>query len=475
MSCFLGENKSHGRSFRFHIGVGIFLALFSAGCRTGRPDYTVNVPPNLIDIRPTRSVAFIETTVRLDGLQQAIDRALPGGAGGSQRLGALPVSWRLTRQPVVLGPGPKGLLVRVPLLGELTIGAGFLSCRSTGIGGTLVIAARPTFDPQGALELADAAVSFEPAGNVQCAGLPIPVAELFPLMLLPAQKAIEQTFQHLKLPLGPALQRGLVEVATPRELKLGGQPSCLDLAPSALVLAPLGGVGSELVLRLGLEVAPRVSLGTCPAGGGAVPSTLTVRQEALGNDYRVQVAVAVPTTELRTKLAQALLGRRLGQGPRALTVQAVEVGDAAGRVLVRLDVQGGYNGAVYLWGTPQVRINGDRYVLEVPDLQVATESTSRLEDTKIALYELVGGNLADQIKPQLQLDVTAPLVQAKAALSGTLQLDRKTWQSVPGLGGITGVAMISTMNQLLPQQVESRPGVVVLYVQLVGRMQLVVR
>ena len=474
---YLSKLSRMGRSLQGPIGVGIFLAwveflaLFP-GCRTGRPDYTVNVPPNLLDIRPARSVAFVETTVRLDGLQQALDRALPAGSGGNQRLGALPVSWRLVRQPVMLGPGPKGLQVRVPLLGELAIGAGFLSCRSTGVGGTLVIGARPTLDSQGALELADATVTVEPVGNVQCAGLPVPVAELFPLMLLPAQKAIEQTFLHLKLPLGAALQRGLVEVATPRELKLGAQPSCLDLAPSAIVLAPLGGVGSELVLRLGLEVAPRVNLGACPSGGGAVPTTLSVRQESLSNDYRVTVAVAVPTSELQSRLTKALVGRRLGQGPHALTVQGVEVGDAAGRALVKLEVKGGYNGAVFLWGTPQVRQTGERYVLEVPDLKVATESTSRLEDTKIALYELVEGNLADKVRPELQLDVTGALGQAKAALGGTLQLDRKLWQSVPGLSEVGGVTMTSTMNQIIPQQVESRPGVVVLYVQLVGRMQL---
>jgi hypothetical protein len=312
-------------------------------------------------------------------------------------------------------------------------------------------------------------------GNVQCAGLPVPVAELFPLMLTPAQKALAQTLPHLKLPLGGVFQRGLAELATPRELKLGAQASCLDLAPSALVLAPLAGAGSELVLRVGVEVAPRVSLGGCPGGSGTVPSALSVRQETLGNDYRVSVAVAVPTGELQARLAKALVGHRLGQGPQALTVQAVTVGDAAGRVLVQVDVKGGYNGAVFLWGTPQVRADGGRYLLSVPDLQVATESTSRLEDTKIALYQLIEGNLADKLRPELQLDVTAPLTQAKAALSGTLQLDRKMWQSVPGLTGVNAVAMTSTMTQIIPQQVESRPGVVVLYVELVGRMQLLFR
>ena len=135
--------------------------LGAGGCRTGRPEYTVNVPPNVVDIRPPRSVLVVQTPLRLEALQQIIDRSLPGalpGGGGGQgsgQVGALPVSWRLSRQPAAIGPSPEGIELRIPIVGELQIGGGFLSCRSGGIGGTLTVRARPTLDGDGALNLQD--------------------------------------------------------------------------------------------------------------------------------------------------------------------------------------------------------------------------------------------------------------------------------------------------------------------------------
>ena len=451
------------------------LGLVLSGCRTGRPDYSVNVPPNLLAIRPQKSVVFVQTPVRLAALSQAIDRAIPTGTS-QHRLGAFPLAWQVSRQPATIRPGAQGLEVRVPVFGELAIGSGFLSCRSSGIGGTLVIGGRPTLDPAFNLVLEGTQVRMEPAGNLNCGGLPVPVAQVFPLLLEPIQRGVTSAVSAMKLPLGPAIQRGLQEIGTPRPLKLAGQKACLDLAPSALVMAPMGSVGSgsEILLRLGVEVAPRVSLGDCPAGASAPAlSSLSVREQALADTYRVQVAVAVPSVDLTTQLSRALSGKRLGSGSTALTVGAVEVGDQNGRVLVHLDVTGAYNGAIFLWGTPQVERSGERYTLTVPDLKLATESTSRLEDTKIALVQLFDGDLAEKIKPQLRLDVTDKLAQARAALSGTTALDRSTWQNVPVASQINGIALKSTISELSPLQVESRPGVVVIYVEAVGQMELI--
>ena len=205
-----------------------------------------------------------------------------------------------------------------------------------------------------------------------------------------------------------------------------------------------------------------------------VPAQITVRQQELGDEYRVQVAVAVPAQELQQKLAPQLVGKRLGSGARALTVQGIEVGDASGRVLVKADVTGVYNGAVFLWGTPTASVQGERTVLSVPDLQLATESASRLEDTKVALYELIEGSLADKVKPYLQLDVTDRLAQARQALSGSQHLSAGRIQPLAA-AGLTGVTLHTTVSAVQPLSVESRPGVVAVYTLLVGRTQLELR
>lgn len=151
----------------------------------------------------------------------------------------------------------------------------------------------------------------------------------------------------------------------------------MDLAPSALVMAPMGSVGSgsDILLRLGVEAAPRVSLGDCPAGASALAlSSLSVREQALADTYRVQVAVAVPSVDLTTQLSRALSGKRLGSGSTALTVGAVEVGYLKWPgASVHLDVTGADNGAIFLWGTPQVERSGERYVNGPLDLKLATE------------------------------------------------------------------------------------------------------
>lgn len=452
--------------------VAAVVGLSQGGCRSGRPEYTINVPPNVVDIRPPRSVLVVQTPLRLDALQQAIDRSLPGGGSGGGRLGSLPLSWRLGRQPAAIGPSPEGIELRVPITGELQIGGGLLSCRSGGIGGTLIVRARPTLDSDGSLLLAGARVTMEPLGGVQCAGFNVPVAQLFPMMLTPIERAVAPALERLKIPLGPAVQAGLRELGRPRALTLSGKPSCLDLQPSGLVLAPVG--GADLMIRLGVEVAPRLSLGPCPAGADKTPTQITVRQEALSDEFRVQVAVAVPSAELQQQLAPQFVGRKLGSGARALTVQGIALGEASGRVLVKADVSGVYTGAVFLWGTPTATAQGDRTVLSVPDLQVATESTSRLEDTKVALYELVEGSLADKVKPHLTLDVTERLAQVRQALSGAQHLSAGGWQPLQA-AGISGVTLNTTVTAVQPLSVEARPGVVVLYVLLVGRTQLDLR
>lgn len=192
----------------------------------------------------------------------------------------------------------------------------------------------------------------------------------------------------------------------------------------------------------------------------------------------MQVAVAVPATDLTALISAQLVGKRLGSSGQSLLVQGAEVGDANGRVLLRLDVAGVYTGALYLWGTPQLRSEGGRQILHVPDLQVAAESNSRLQDMKVALYELVEGNLADKVRPHLQIDVTDRLTQVQQALSGTLRLQGGAWQQVAPVAqviGVSQVALQTELSQVLPLAVEAKPGAVVVYVLLRGRSTLDIR
>lgn len=459
------------------------LLLALSGCRTGRPDYTVNVPPNVVNVRPPRSVLFVDTPLRLDALNQALDqallRALPAGGTGGGRLGVLDARWRLARQPATVAATAAGLTVRMPVAGEVSIGAGFLRCQSSGIGGVFTISVKPTLDPGGALVLAEPRVSVEQLGAISCVGVQVPLGELFANMLRPIEQALSAALGGLRLPLGPALSRGMSELAVPRAMDLDGRRVCLDLDPAGLVVTPLSNGGGPAMVRVGLDVAPRLSLGDCPSRQPSPPRSLTVRQESTGEPSQVQVAVAIPAADLQAPLAAAIIGKRFGSGQNQVQIHSLELGDASGRALIRVGVSGAYTGNLFLWGTPQVRAENGRFLLSVPDLQVASESSSRVQDLRLSLYQLFDGDLAAKLKPHLLLDITDRLQRAQQALTGSLEVNRSAWQRQLGAAsGLLSVQSITLRSQLLnvvPVAVESRPGLIVAYCTLVGTLQLDIR
>jgi hypothetical protein len=456
-------------------------ALSLAHCRSGRPDFTINVPANVLNVRPPRSALFIETPLRLALLDQAIDqaiaRALPAGGGGAQ-FGVIDVRWRLTRQPATLSAAPPGLLLRVPITGEVSAGASFLRCQGSGIGGVFSIAVKPTLSPSGALVLREPQVSVQPVGALSCAGISVPMSELFSRMLKPLEQAIATAITALQLPLGPAIERGLAELEVPRGMDVEGKRACLDLDPMGLVVAPIG-TGGGTAIRIGLDVAPRLSLGDCPARSPSAPQAVSVREEGSVGPSRVQVALAIPSAELQAPLAAAVVGKRFGSGSNAVTVSSAVLGDASGQAMVRLGVSGAYHGDLYLWGTAQVQSEGGRFVLAIPDLRVAAESSSKLEELKLNLFQLFDGDLASKLRPQLRVDVTSKLQSVQQRLSGKLEVSHAMWQK--GLGGAAGVlgiqslTLTSQLDEVRPIGVESRPGLLVAYVELVGTLRLEIR
>lgn len=448
--------------------------LLTLGCQTGRPTYSVAVAPNWMDIRPTKSVLFVETPLPMASVAARIDQALgqvlgPGGVG-QVRLGIMGGSYRLSRGALTVSAIPAGLALGIPIVGDLALGSAFLQCRASGLGGTFRFAARPTLDAAGDLILAQGQLSVEPVGQLRCAGLQVPTADVLTAMTSPVQSALASALQELKLPTGSAVQRGLSELATPRGIEVSGQPACLDLAPSGLVLSP---TGDRTSLRVGFEVAPRLNLGACPVGqGGALPRQVTMREDALGDSFRVPVAIAASQGELAERVRPLLLGKRLGSGATAVTVTAVEVGDVQGQTLLRLDVVGGYTGTLFLWGTPAIEQDQGRWLLRVPNLRLAAESESMIQNAKMSLYQLWEGDLAARIRPMLTLDVTSKLESLRTALSSRMTLQGTRWQPALASAGVGNLGLRSTLTELVPQGVESKPGVLVLHLLVVGKLTL---
>jgi hypothetical protein len=229
------------------------------------------------------------------------------------------------------------------------------------------------------------------------------------------------------------------------------------LDPRALVTGPVRGEGKSLTVAIGAEVAPRVVLGSCPP---ATPRPARqVRETPLGDAFSVEVVLAVATAQLQRVLAKALVGRRFGEG-RHVTVRRVTVGDAAGRVLVKLDVDGALAGALYLWGTPQVVERGGRFVVEVPDLQVAAETESVTAQIALWLWKQRDGGLPAEVRKRCVFDITDRVEAARRSLDRTFK---------PSLSPL---ALTVKIDRIEPGAVLSQPGALSVHARLVGRAEL---
>lgn len=449
-----------------------------AGCQVGIPRYSVRVTPRLDEVRPPRSVLFARTALPLTSLQAALAQALPPGLGGRDTVPGVgwPVSYQLRPAPPRLVGTPGGLRLDVRADAAFDFAAPGLRCGGGGLAAILSLSARPALDPSGALRLTDGQTGVAFEGALRCSagggllgqlganalaqqadGL---ARDLTRRTLTPVGQGLLVAAQALRLPLAPLFQRGLDELARPISLTVAGRPACLDLDPDALVLAPLAAAGADaqaLQLRVGVDAAPRLSLGPCPAATRR-EHPLQVREAPLGDEAQVTVAVAVPHTDVEALLRRALVGRTLGPAGQQVVVKELEVGDQESRLLLRLGVVGAFTGSLYLWGTPQAIQIAGRVKVTVPDLQVALETRDLLARLKLAAWELYDGGLAALLGRTLVLDVTEQLAAARGAFAAPLPLPSARLQV--------------TVADVLPTQVASRPGLLVVHALVRGQATL---
>src|SRR5581483_5368293 len=266
---------------------------------------------------------------------------------------------------------------------------------------------------------------------------------------------------QVRLPLAPLLDRALDELHAPRDLTLDGKPACLDLDPGALVLAPVGGDGAELILKAGADVAPRLSLGACPPPRPRARSEVRVKHVPLDELFQVDVALALPDDELAARLRPSLVGQRFGDAGRSVEVRGLELADASGRLLARVDVTGALSGTLYLWGTPAIVYRAGRFFVEVPDLHAAAETRSLVTRVALWLWKLRDGGLEADLKRRLSFDVTDRLNDARRALTRRWPLGDTNW------------SLASTLDRIVPGEVASLPGVLIVNARLVGHAELI--
>jgi hypothetical protein len=445
------------------------------GCQPAIPAYTVNVPPRLVDLRPPRSVAVVHGDVSLDGARAAIDKAIGHEVSGDRKIDVLfvhgiDVSWHLTRRPVVLQAEKDGLSLEIALLGPVSAQGDGIHCSAGDAGVVFRAEAAPTLLPSGDLGLDHLAWKPEVRGKLDCGPVQIPLGDILSAVAQPLAGALARGVEQIHVPVGTQLQAVLASLRTPQTMHLGdgasGGDACLDMDPAQIVLSPVGGAGSEMNLRAGVDVAPRVSLGACAPGATGTPHPgPLVRVQTLKDEFDVALDVAVPYTDLQSRVAPELVGHSFGSGDHAVTIEGFEAGDASGHVLARMPIRGALTGMMYLWGTPAVTQEGDRWILGVPDLHVAVESQSFATKLALVVLEFKDGGLEKIVREKLRLDVTDRVRQVQTALSGT-----RTVSSGPPV-----VSLTTTATRVLPGQVGSQPGALVAQPVVSGRAEIAVK
>lgn len=440
-------------------GFSLLAPLVPAACQPSIPTYTINVPPRALDMRPPRSVAFVHGDVPLDGLRGQIERAIPPEVTGSKKVDLLvihdvEVTWHLSRRPVVLRAEKDGLALEVALLGDVGAQGGGIRCHGNDAGIIFRAETAPTLRPGGELALDHLSWKPDIRSKLDCGPVQVPLGTILDAVAQPFAALLAGAAQQIRIPMGPTLESALDALRAPQPLQLGDQgDACLDLDPEQFVLSPVGGAGSDLKLKIGADVAPRVTLGACPAAASATSHTgALVRVEPLKDQFDVSLDVAIPYTELQSRVAPQIVGHHFGDGDHSVTVEGFEAGDASGRVLARMPIRGAATGMLYLWGTPAVTQQGDRWVLTVPDLHVAVESQSFLTKLELVVLQFKNGGLETMMRSMLTLDVTDRIAKARTALSGSRTLS----------AGPPAVGLTSTMTRILPGEVGSREGVLVL-------------
>jgi hypothetical protein len=455
------------RSLRAPLAALALLAV--SACQPSIPPYTVHVPARLDTIRPPRSVAFVRDDVPLEGLRGAIERAVPADVDGRKKTGIaglreVELTWKLDRKPVVLRADASGLVMEIVLAGKVGAHGDGVRCHADDAKIVFRTETAPALRSGG--EIAFDHLRWKPAthGNMKCDGIPVPIDTILNAVIQPLAQGLATLVSKIELPTGALVRKALDELRPAHTMKLDAKSeACLDLAPDALVLSPVGGAGSTMTLKLGVEVAPRVTLGACPAKqAAAAPSRVVAKNVPLADHFEVVAAVAVAYDDLAAKAAPALKGKRFGDADHGVFIDAIEIGDASGRLLVKLEVHGALDGDLYLWGTPVIVEEKGRHVLRVPDLQVAVETKSILQKIALGLWNAVGDGLAGVLKEKLVLDLTDKLEQARASMSGRKELS---------VGPVTTV-LTTKLDKIKPGDVSSRAGALVVQPVLVGEAEV---
>jgi hypothetical protein len=144
-----------------------------------------------------------------------------------------------------------------------------------------------------------------------------------------------------------------------------------SMSPDAVSLAPLNGRGQSVTTALVVTAHPRIVVGAQPPGNAKPLPSLTLANGEGG--IHVPLEIELPFDELSRRATAALAGEVAGQGVTVKSVNVWGVGDSA---VVRVDLTGKIDGAVFLLG--RIGYDATSRSLLIDDLNYTIASASKM-------------------------------------------------------------------------------------------------
>ena len=150
----------------------------------------------------------------------------------------------------------------------------------------------------------------------------------------------------------------------------------------------------------------------------------------------------MPYSVVNEGLQEKLFHQPMRVGRDDMVIDQAMASDSSGKVLITIRTSGDLNGTIYYWGTP--RLEGVGSMLTMPDLQMASESKTKLDNIKVGYWQLVDLSLRDKLQRALRVDLSDRIAKMQSAITGT------------HTSGDVTTAM--TMVHQQPQRAYSTPG-----------------
>jgi hypothetical protein len=222
--------------------------------------------------------------------------------------------------------------------------------------------------------------------------------------------------------------------------------ACIYGKPAEMAIGTMKGTAQRTTIPIVVKETPTATFeNSC---GKSSDSAMKVTSGAAlldGQPYKVLASVTVPYSVVNQGLQEKLFHQPMKVGGDDMVIDQATASDSSGKVLINIRTAGDLNGTIYYWGTPS--LEGEGSMLTIPDLQMASESKTMLDNIKVGYWQLVDQSLRDKIQTAARVDLSDRIAKMQSAITGT------------HTSGDVTTAM--TMARQQPQRAYSTPGALV--------------